>query len=403
MAIFLSGCGRVAEPLRASYVSRLIGSETDPAVSPDGKTVCFAWRSLNGVVNLYSKALSDEGTLLQLTADPEIEASPRWSPDGRSIAYLRYADADDATTSVRVMAAWGGDEREVAVIRQERNLDGTLDWTRDGEALIVGGLMRIAVRDGAKTPLGITGDQPAVSPDGRSIVFRRDGGVFVASFGGVERRTADVGSRPVWSADGKEILFSAKGRLWRAEAATGGLLGEVVLPELRLVDVRASAPVRNAPFVYTRESEQTGVVKLDVADNRTKHVIDGDWPDISADGKSIVFTNGGGELWICDPEGRDARPVHVRRGEIITEPFFDASGRTVTFLANGEEYMFYRDSGTVAKGRGFEGRRVFPRDKLPQPEFLAARPASVTADGGTVVFAQYEAPGWDIRKIENFR
>lgn len=403
MVVCIGGCGRIAEPLRAVYVSRLIGSETDPALSPDGKTVCFAWRSPNGAVNLYSKALNDEGNLLQLTADPEIESSPRWSPDGRSIAYLRYSDANDTTTSVRVMAAWGGDEREVAVIRQARNEEGTLDWTRDGEALIVGGLSRIAIRDGSITPLGFTGDQPSVAPDGRSVVFRREGGIFVAPFGGVERRVADAGSRPVWSADGKEILFSGKGKLWRAEAATGGLLGEFVLPEERLIDVRAAAPVRNAPFVYTRDSEKTGVLKFDVANHRMKHVIDGDWPDISADGKSIVFTNGGGEIWICDSDGRDARPIHVRKGEMITEPVFDASGRTITFLANGEEYIFYRESGTVAKSRGFEGRREYPRAKLPQPELLAARPASVTADGRTVVYVQYEAPGWDIRKIDNFR
>jgi len=52
---------------------------------------------------------------------------------------------------------------------------------------------------------------------------------------------------------------------------------------------------------------------------------------------------------------------------------------------------------------GFEGRRSFPAEKLPHSPFLAARPASVTADGGTVVFAQLASRGWDIRKIDKFR
>ena len=402
---FISGCGRVDEPLRSSDVTRLIGSETDPAVSPDGKTVCFAWRDSRGVVNLYSKPLDGEGDFRQLTADPEIEASPRWSPDGRWIAYLRYASADDETTSVRLMSIWGGEEREVAVIQQERNDEGTLDWTRDGAFLIVGGLSKIAIGDGSITPLGVTGDQPAVSPDGRAVVYRRGGAIFRASLGSTpsERQLADKGMWPQWSADGKEIIYSEGGKLWRRENATGGLLGELELNELRLNDVRAAATVRNGPFVYTRDSEKTEVWKLDVADHRMKRVVEGDWPDVSADGKLIVFTNGGGEIRICDAEGRDARPIHVRRGETVMAPVFDASGRTVTFVVNGEEYIFYRDSGTVKKSGGFEGRRSFPAEKLPHSPFLAARPASVTADGGTVVFAQLASRGWDIRKIDNYR
>lgn len=409
MALLISGCGRVVEPPRVSNVTMFIGSETDPAISPDGKKICFAWWSFKGVVNLYSKPLEGEGGLLQLTADPEIEASPRWSPDGRWIAYLRYADYEDTTTSVRVMASWGGDEREIAVIRQANSLQGTLDWTRDGAALIVAtaaeGLVRISVRDGARTSLGISGDQPAVSPDGWAVVYRRDGGIFRSSLRGRidEKQLAVAGSYPVWSTDGKEVIYSHEDKLWRVENATAGLLGEVMVNEARVSSVRAAPPVRDAPFVYTRWSESTAVYKMDVASQERRRVIHGAAPDISADGKSIVFTNGGDELWMCDIEGRDARPIHTRQGQVVLQPFFSADGTSVMFVVGGEDYAFDLARGTVKKVNSIEGRRLFPKEKLPQSPFLTTDHVSATADGRTVVYAEYESRGWDIRKIDNYR
>jgi Tol biopolymer transport system component len=360
-------------------------------------------------VNLYSLPVEGEGGFLQLTADPEFEASPRWSPDGRRIAYLRYADAEDPTTSVRIMDAWGGGEREVAVIRQAFNPTGRVDWTRDGEALIVGtadaGLVRIAVRDGAKTPLGLAGDQPSVSPDGRAVVYRRDGAIFRASLGGrtAERQLAVKGSHPVWSGDGKEVIYSWGAKLWRVENATGGLLGEVSLSEPSVEDVQAAPPVRNAPFLYARHANNKIVIRMDLASEERKRVVDGDFPDISPDGKSIVYTDGGGELWMCDREGRDARPIHMRRGELIQWPFFDASGTRVIFAANAEEHVLDLATGTVKKTVWTESRRLYPQEKLPPIHWLESNQVSVTADGRTVVFAQLEWPGWDIRKIENYR
>ncbi|MFN0101355.1 MAG: TolB family protein, partial [Bryobacteraceae bacterium] len=210
-------------------------------------------------------------------------------------------------------------------------------------------------------------------------------------------------SRPVWSTDGREILYSADRKLWRVEVETGGLLGELPLNEVRVIDVRVAPPVRNAPLLYTRISEKTAVWKLDVAHDRKKRVVEGDWPDISADGKSIVYTNGGGEIWMRDADGGNARPIHTRRGEVVLEPFFNAAVTRVTVVVAGSDYTIDLETGALKKGESREGRRLFAAEKLPQSPFLAPRPAGVTSDGGTVVFAQYESPGWDIRKIENYR
>ena len=58
------------------------GSQTNPAFSPDGKQVAFAWDGEQGDnFDIYVK-LVDAGAPLRLTTNPAKEFAPAWSPDG---------------------------------------------------------------------------------------------------------------------------------------------------------------------------------------------------------------------------------------------------------------------------------------------------------------------------------
>lgn len=63
----------------------------------------------------------------RLTHTPEVESSPRFSPDGRQIAFTRNGD-------VYVMPAAGGAERRLTWHPQ---YDGAVGWTPDGRKLII--------------------------------------------------------------------------------------------------------------------------------------------------------------------------------------------------------------------------------------------------------------------------
>ena len=58
-------------------------------LSPDGREVAFAWNR-TGAYELYSAPLASD-QIIQLTSSDTRSVSPRWSPDGREIAFLRDA------------------------------------------------------------------------------------------------------------------------------------------------------------------------------------------------------------------------------------------------------------------------------------------------------------------------
>ena len=150
-------------------------------VSPDGRTIVF---ELLG--DLYTLPIAGgRATLLQ--GGPAYEMHPRFSPDGRRIA---FTSDRDGLANLWTMAAAGGDLRQITKER-EREVSNPA-WTPDGQYLVarkhfrntrsVGAgemwLYHIAGGGGIKLTDRRNWEQnatePVVSPDGRYVYFTED-------------------------------------------------------------------------------------------------------------------------------------------------------------------------------------------------------------------------------------
>jgi len=82
--------------------------------SPDGNQVAFAWNGeKQDNFDIYVKLIGSD-SLVRITSNPAPDFSPAWSPDGRSIAFLRVITA--TRTGVFLIPAVGGAERKVTEV-----------------------------------------------------------------------------------------------------------------------------------------------------------------------------------------------------------------------------------------------------------------------------------------------
>jgi hypothetical protein len=173
-------------PSKTVPLTSFPGREIDPALSPDGKLVAFAWDG-EAVSNLeiYVKQI-DAGAPLRLTTNLADDFGPAWSPDGRYITFYRQSPGG---TEIMMVPALGGPERklgESAGPELSDPIEGFLEvsrsrpaWAADGKSVAIVdrtspqaplGIFLLSVETGEKKqltspPMGYGDRSPALSPD----------------------------------------------------------------------------------------------------------------------------------------------------------------------------------------------------------------------------------------------
>jgi TolB protein len=163
----------------------------------------------------------DGGDARNLTRSPSSsERYPSWSPDGSMVAFNSNRDG---THNLYLIDADGSNLRQLT--HEKRGIEaGMQSWTADGRfiyfGLFGGGPPRMCriKPDGTEFRVVGEGIDPAVSPDGKTVVFARTmpGGhsLFAMNADGTEVRRLTEAENPwagvhaTWTPDGKRIIHA---------------------------------------------------------------------------------------------------------------------------------------------------------------------------------------------------
>jgi Tol biopolymer transport system component len=363
------------------------GLQIQPAFSPDGKKVAFAWDGeKHENFDIYVKIVGP-GAPLRLTSNPAAEHHPAWSPDGWHIAFCR---ALPDHFEIRSIPATGGAEQKLG----ESGACEGLSWSSDGRYLAFvdriapqapRSISSLSVETGEKRRLTSLPDQylgdfsPKFSPDGKILAFRRassmeNNDVYVLRVAAGKPEGApwrltfrkDTIFGFDWTADGLRIVFASGDmmggtNLWTIPA-TGGIPERFALANENADALSFSRIGRR--LVYQRHAFDVNIWRVGLRNPGLKPdnpvpFIASDKPDyqpsFSPDGKHIAFVSeraGGPEIWICDADG--SHPVQLTSlGASVYGPRWSPDGGTISFAVSGS-----RDHIYVVRAEGGKPRRL---------------------------------------------
>ena len=244
----------MSQPLTPDALVYDLTPASDPQVSPDGRRIVFALTTTDRQSQQVSSHLwlcdVDGGNRRQLTYNGGRNGAARWSPDGRSIAFV--SDRVKQSGLFVLPLAEGGEAREVTRHGQEIK---DLAWSPDGRRLAY--ITQVDPENPAEAerppdaapPVRVT-RRIDYKQDGRGYLGDARRQVFVVDAAGGERRQvttvpADHG-HPSWSPDGRWLAAQRANRngMCSQLALLDGDSGaeRLVGPELGVVDLWAWSP-----------------------------------------------------------------------------------------------------------------------------------------------------------------
>jgi len=342
--------------------------------SPDGRYLALAGKNAPREpysIFLLSVEASDKRILTSPPTEYSGDLTPRFSPDGKTIAFLRASSGENYEIYVLPVTSDGQPQGEPRRLTHDERIIFGLDWTADGRRIVYSSgqifstnLLTISASGGVPERLAVAGENPtalSISRSGSRLVYERD-------------------------------LFDSN--IWR-------------IPGPNSSD-KKSAPSR---FIASTQSDQE--------------------PQFSPDEAKIVFSSarsGNPEIWVCDREGRNPVQLTSFNGPQVGSPRWSPDSRWIAFDSNKaghmDTYIISAEGGqprrptsglsnNVRPSWSRDGRSIYYGSnrsgdwqiwKQPaqggaavQVTKTGAREAFESLDGGFLYYAKYPASGiWKV-------
>lgn len=377
-----------------------------PCLSPDGKRLCFAWQG-----NLWT-APTEGGPATRLTANDSLDSNPRWSPDGKWIAFNSNREGGN---QVFLIPAVGGPARQVT-FHSSPTVVG--DWFPDGQALAVtsardtrrNSLYRLEVPSG-RFKLLVTDEVsctfPSISPDGKWVAYTRGAlqdvirkgyrgsanfDIYVAPVDGAAppRRLMDSDKNdqwPAWSADSKTVYYSSEregtATVWK-QSLEGGTAEKVVAkaPDAvrflavsrngRVLAFESDNQICTAPARGGEAEPVSLLCRTDERGSRTTYATLNNSGvsefALSPDGKRVAFVVRGDVFTVSTSDGGDAKrwtDNPTRDHEVSWAP----DGKSLVYASNRDGgYRLYRvdlttrETKQLTRGSGTDSYPAYSPD-----------------------------------------
>jgi dipeptidyl aminopeptidase/acylaminoacyl peptidase len=372
LVVLCAGAG-LAQSLRGITADDYLAFEfiSDPNISPDGKLVAYVVTRIDRAQNRRNSSIwmvATDGTRApwQFTTSPQSANSPRWSPDGKSLAFLSSRPEPGSNTAtaatstepsrnqVYVLSMSGGEARRITNLKNGVSL---FRWSPDGTRLVV--VSRIGPSD---SRTGDARDRSDVRHYQNSSYKFNDTGWFddrrthlwtIEISSGKPTQITEGNdwndSDPQWSADGKRIAFVSN--------RTGK-----EYEENRNTDVW----VINADGTGTL----TKISDHDEADNQPRWSRDGKWIAFAGE----VHERDHPKIWLASSAGGSASTLAANGLDLIPGQLeWSEDGKSIYFETGvkGENHLFRVDIPTKSIAQVTSGPRAvrsvdfnFPSGKM---------------------------------------
>jgi len=291
---------------------------SDPRISPDGAWVAYTVTSLdkkedNSDTDIFMVAASG-GAPVRLTSSKKPENGPRWSPDGRYLAFLSARDGKKP--QVFLLDRRGGDAQPLTEYKTGAS---AIAWSPDSTKLAL-----LVPEPDPNDPEGVDDKDKKPKPHVITrLQFMRDGEGYLNDvkrhihvFDIATKKDVQITSdryddgAPVWSPDGSLIAFSAN-RTDNPDANDNS--------DIYVIEPREGAKPRALTTATNSDSS----------------------PVFSPDGKSVAYLNGGDskDIWygtnnvaLVPVAGGPSKILTTGLDRNVSRPQFASDGSGVLFL-----------------------------------------------------------------------